>query len=95
LRADKGINLPESTLHTPSLTPKDLHDLPFLVGHADLIALSFVRTAADVHALQEQLTRLGGKPLGIVLKIETRQAFAKLPQLLLAAMRTPHVGGDD
>jgi pyruvate kinase len=92
LRANKGINLPDSTLHTPSLTPKDLQDLPFLASHADLIALSFVRTAADVHGLLEQLTRLGGKPVGIVLKIETRQAFAKLPQLLLAAMRSPLVG---
>jgi pyruvate kinase len=36
--------------------------------------------------------RLGGDYLGIVLEIETRQAFERLLQLLLTAMRRPHVG---
>ena len=38
------------------------------------------------------LSRRGGDSLGIVLKIETRQAFEHLPQLLLTAMRHPRVG---
>jgi pyruvate kinase len=38
------------------------------------------------------LNRLGDVSLGIVLKIETRQAFEQLPQLLLTAMRRPRVG---
>ena len=38
------------------------------------------------------LTRLGGDRLGVVLKIETRRAFERLPQLLLTAMRRPRVG---
>ena len=72
LRADKGINLPDSRLRTPALTDKDIADLAFVVQHADLVGLSFVRTPADVRELQMQLDRLDATRVGIVLKIETR-----------------------
>jgi len=92
LRPDKGINLPDSTLRLAALTDKDIADLDFVVQHADLVGLSFVRRPDDVRALQEQLARRGAEQLGIVLKIETRIAFEQLPNLLLAAMRGPRVG---
>jgi pyruvate kinase len=92
LRADKGINLPDSTLRLPALTPKDLEDVAFIATYADMVGYSFVRTAADVVALQTRLTALGAAELGIVLKIETRHAFERLPELLFAAMRSPAVG---
>lgn len=92
LRADKGINLPDSKLRLPALTDKDLEDLRFIARHADLVGYSFVRSAADVYELQQQLAALGGKDLGIILKIETRRAFEELPNLLLAAMRSPSAG---
>ena len=92
LRADKGINLPDSRLRTPPLTDKDIADLDFVVEHADLVGLSFVRTPDDVRQLQLQLERLGATRLGIVLKIETTTAFEHLPSLLLAAMRGERVG---
>jgi len=89
LRADKGINLPESVLNSPGLTEKDIADLPFIAAHADMVGYSFVRTPADVEVLEARLRELGGKHLGIVLKIETREAFKNLPALLLASMRSP------
>ena len=92
LGSDKGINLPDSTLRLPPLTPKDLADLGFIAAHADLVGQSFVRTSADVRELQARLAGLGGQELGIVLKIETRRAFENLPSLLLAAMRSPSSG---
>jgi pyruvate kinase len=92
LWADKGINLPDSKLRLPALTEEDAAHLPFIVSHADLVGYSFVRSESDIAALQSQLKRLGGEHLGIVLKIETRQAFEQLPHLLLAAMRGPMVG---
>jgi pyruvate kinase len=92
LRADKGINFPDSALRLPALTDKDRADLEFVVRHADLVGLSFVKRPADVCALQEQLARLGAESLGIVLKIETRSGFEQLPNLLLAAMHGPRVG---
>jgi pyruvate kinase len=92
LGADKGINLPESRLSLPSLTAKDIEDLAFVVKHADMVGYSFVRTPKDVVQLREYLHDFGGDQLGIVLKIETRQAFDHLPELLLAAMCSPRVG---
>jgi pyruvate kinase len=92
LRADKGVNLPDSTLRLPSLTEKDLDDLQFIATHADIVGYSFVKSATDVQELQKQLALLGGKDLGIVLKIETRHAFEQLANLLLAAMRSPAAG---
>ena len=92
LRADKGINLPNSNLRLPALTDKDLADLEFIAQHADLVGYSFVRCAPDVQELQKQLALLGGKNVGIVLKIETRRAFEDLANLLLAVMRSPAAG---
>lgn len=92
LIADKGINLPDSELRLPALTQKDIEDLRFIAKHADLVGYSFVRNEADVYDLQSRLTQLGGEQLGIVLKIETRRAFEQLPNLILAAMRSPCAG---
>ncbi len=89
LRADKGINLPDTDLAAPALTAKDLADLPFVVEHADAVALSFVHAPEDVAELEQRLAELGRPDLGIVLKIETRRAFERLPQLLLASMQSP------
>lgn len=57
-----------------------------------MVEMSFVRTPDDVERLLDELSRLGADQLGMVLKIETRQAFENLPQLLLTAMRRPRVG---
>lgn len=92
LRAGKGVNVPGASLPISALTEKDLSDLPTVVELADLVEMSFVRDPADVARLLDELGRLGDASLGIVLKIETRQAFEHLPQLLLTAMQRPHVG---
>lgn len=91
LRADKGINLPDSALRLPALTAKDGVDLAFVAAHADVVELSFANTAKDVESLQQQLVSLGKQP-AIVLKIETRRAFENLPDMLLTAMRSPCCG---
>lgn len=92
LRSDKGINLPDTRLRLSGLTPDDLRNLDFVCAHADAVALSFVREANDVLQLQAQLEARGARHLGVVLKIETRQAFTRLPQILLAAMRNEPIG---
>jgi len=89
LRADKGINLPDSRLSIPALTATDIADLEFIVEHADILNFSFVHSNADLQVLQDELSRLNHADLGVILKIETRQAFDNLPSLLLAAMRSP------
>ncbi len=87
LRADRGINLPESVLSLSALTAKDLQDLEFAASHADIINYSFVHDAADLDALHQHLARQGREQCALVLKIETRRAFLNLPRLLLSAMR--------
>jgi pyruvate kinase len=87
LRAEKGINLPDTDLDLPVLSEKDLADLQEVVPFADLISLSFVRRERDVEALITELRSAGAERPGIVLKIENRQAFEHLPELLLAALR--------
>jgi pyruvate kinase len=92
LRADKGINLPDSSLHLSALTSQDLEDLSFVAAHADVVELSFANRAPDVELLQQHLERLGNPSLAIVLKIETRCGFENLPEMLLSAMRSPCCG---
>ena len=87
LRSEKGINLPDTDLQLPALSPKDLEDLAFAVSHGDMVAMSFVQRTEDIEQLIEALDRLGAANHGVVLKIETRQAFDRLPSLLVAAMR--------
>ncbi len=92
LRADKGINLPESNFHLEAMTAKDIEDLSFVAQHADIVELSFANTVQDVETLQQHLVSLGKGQPAIVLKIETRRGFENLPEMLLAAMRAPCCG---
>lgn len=87
LKGEKGINLPDTQLNLPALTPKDINDLSFVAQQGDLVALSFVQSPEDVEHLVQKLDQLGATDLGIILKIETRLGFENLPKLLLAAMQ--------
>ena len=96
LRNDKSINLPESQLPLSALMEKDRQDLAFVAQHADLVALSFVSSTEDVERLQRELQqevgRMPGRDLPIIVKIETRQGFEQLPALLLSAMKAGSCG---
>ena len=92
LRAEKGINLPDTPTKMPSLTPQDLAALPFVARHADAVGLSFVRGPEDLRALHDALGRLGGRPMATVIKIETRTGFEHLPGLLLEGLRHGPLG---
>jgi pyruvate kinase len=94
LRAEKGINLPDTRLSLPAMTEKDRTDLVFAAAHADMVALSFVQSEADIESFYHHLDALnpGAHRPGLVLKIETRSAFENLPELVLAAMQGTSVG---
>ncbi len=87
LRADRGINFPDSDIRLPGLTIADKNNLKFVVRHADAVSLSFVRRPIDIVALQDELDRLGASEIGLIVKIETKKGFKNLPKLLLTAMR--------
>ncbi len=92
LRGNKGINLPESFLRIAGLTAQDKEDLRFIARHADGVNVSFVNHPDDVEDLLDELERVDGRYLGLILKIETRQGYQNLPAILLAAMEWPVVG---
>ena len=81
----KGINLPGVKLKIPSLTPKDRRDLNFaLQMGADYVALSFVRTAADVRAGKAAISR-DGKDTPVIAKLEKPEAIDNLEEILAVA----------
>lgn len=92
LKAQKGINLPETKLNLPSLTDRDIELLPFVHKHADIVGYSFVRNAKDVRKLYRELDKLKGKELGIVFKIENKEAVDNLPLILFQAMKKRKIG---
>ncbi len=92
LRSEKGLNFPDSTIELPALTPQDRQDLLFVVKHANAVGLSFVHRPADLDDLRAALEELGHPDLGIVVKIETREAIHRLAQFLLAGLALPKLG---
>lgn len=87
LRGAMGINLPDTPTvgALDAMSAKDHDSLAFAVAHADMVGLSFVRTAGDVAAIRERVAA-AARPVGLVLKIETSSGFRHLGELLLDAL---------
>lgn len=84
LSSNKGVNLPESNLSAPSLTPKDYQDLNFAIENgANWIALSFVRKAEDI---KEVIAILGEKHsyIKVISKIEKPEAIKNIDDIICA-----------
>jgi pyruvate kinase len=78
----KGVNLPGVPIPIPSLTRKDLEDLEFALQlGCDFIALSFVRSAADVRDLKALLEQ-EGSTAHVIAKIEKAEAVDALDDVL-------------
>jgi pyruvate kinase len=92
LRSEKGINLPDTDLTAAAVSDADLPLLEVAATHADMVAVSFLRHENDVDEIHTYLRRVRAEHLGLILKIETTAAFARLPEILLHAMRSPLVG---
>ncbi len=80
--AHKGVNLPGVTLPIPALTPKDVGDLELALSlGVDYVALSFVRSAADVRDLRK-LIEDAGSHADVIAKIEKPEAVDVLDEIL-------------
>src|SRR5262249_49812517 len=78
----KGVNLPGVPLPIPSLTNKDLDDLQLALSlGVDYVALSFVRSAADVQGLRK-LIEDAGSHAHVIAKIEKAEAVDALDDIL-------------
>ncbi|WP_409291597.1 pyruvate kinase [Peribacillus sp. SCS-37] len=88
LKSGKGINLPDSLvyLNTPALTEYDLKTLPQICELADIIGLSFVHHPNDLKKLKSYLNVLTNREIGIVAKIETRDAINHLTKIVLEGL---------
>ena len=80
----QGINLPGAALSIPALTEKDRKDLEFGLEHGvDAIALSFVRSAADVLEAKK-IIAAHKKDVPVIAKLEKPQALDQLEAILEA-----------
>ena len=78
----KGVNLPGVPVPIPSLTRKDLDDLELALAlEVDFVALSFVRSAADVRDLCALLEQAGSHA-HVIAKIEKSEAVDALDEIL-------------
>ncbi|HEX3822368.1 MAG TPA: pyruvate kinase, partial [Candidatus Sulfotelmatobacter sp.] len=81
----KGINLPGVALSIPALTEKDREDLEFGLAHGvDAVAISFVRTAADVKMVK-QIIASRKSDVPVIAKLEKPQAIDRLEEILEAS----------
>jgi len=81
----QGINLPGIALSIPALTDKDRADLEFGLQHGvDLVALSFVRSAADVREVKEIIANHGDRQ-PVIAKLEKPQALERLEEIFEVA----------
>ncbi|MEC5149605.1 pyruvate kinase [Cryobacterium sp. GrIS_2_6] len=79
---NKGINLPGVAVNVPALSEKDEADLRWgLRLGTDLIALSFVRDAADITRVHEIMAEEGRK-VPVIAKIEKPQAVEHLEEII-------------
>jgi pyruvate kinase len=88
LKSNKGINLPGVAVSAPSLTDKDKEDVLFGIEHdVDYVALSFVRTAADVVQLKDFIIANidKRKKLPIIAKIEKDEAVKNIDSIIVEA----------
>lgn len=97
IHRSKGINLPDSNLKVESLTDYDRVCLKWATDHdLDYIALSFVRSAADVLLLREETKKIDtlDVPIPIVAKIEKPQAVTDIHAIIEASDAVMVARGD-
>jgi pyruvate kinase len=82
----KGVNLPNTTISLPALTPKDIEDAKFMIDHQfDWIALSFVRHAQDIIDLKKLIkdySKQEAYQIPIIAKIEKPEGVTNIQEIL-------------
>jgi pyruvate kinase len=84
LSNNKGINLPGVPVSVPAMTSKDIEDLRWALHlRADLVALSFVRSAADVDLVRAVMDAENER-VPVIAKIEKPQAIDHIEEIVRA-----------
>ena len=85
LGSRKHINLPGIRVNLPSITDKDRRDIQVAVKHElDFIALSFVRSPADVLEARS-IVEAGGANIKLIAKIENQEGVDAFSEILEVA----------
>jgi pyruvate kinase len=92
IKPEKGLNFPDTVMPFSALTDEDREHLRFVVKHANAVGLSFIHSPQDLEDLRAALVDLGHPDMGIIIKVETREAIHRLAQLLLAGLGLPKFG---
>ncbi|MDK1474900.1 pyruvate kinase [Streptomyces sp. 549] len=80
----KGINLPGAAVNVPALSEKDVDDLKFALHMGcDMVALSFVRNAADVRDVHQVMDEVGIR-VPVIAKVEKPQAVENMEEVVLS-----------
>jgi pyruvate kinase len=83
LKSKKGVNLPNTKVSLPALTKKDVKDALFAIEQeVDWIALSFVRTPADLEELQDLIAKHSSYKIPIIAKIEKPEAVENIDKIV-------------
>lgn len=88
LSSHKGFNLPGTKLNIPGFTEKDRADLHFgLDQGVDIIAVSFVRTIADIQIVRDEINHYAPhrKDIPIIAKLERPEALENLSAIIKVA----------
>jgi len=81
---NKGMSLPGMNVSAPALSEKDVEDLEFALRlGVDLVALSFVRSPADMELVHEVMDRVGRR-VPVIAKLEKPEAVDNLEAIVLA-----------
>ncbi len=81
---NKGLSMPGMNISVPAMSEKDVEDLEFALElGVDLIALSFVRSPADIELVHEIMDRVGRR-VPVIAKLEKPEAIDNLEAVILA-----------
>ncbi|WP_020105866.1 pyruvate kinase [Nocardia sp. 348MFTsu5.1] len=81
---NKGVSLPGMNVSVPAMSDKDEADLEFALAlGVDLIALSFVRSPADIELVHAIMDRVGRR-VPVIAKLEKPEAIDNLEAVVLA-----------
>ncbi|MBU0631032.1 hypothetical protein KKA17_00130 [bacterium] len=92
IKEEKGINFPNNYIRTPALTSTDKENLLSVIDFADSFSISFCQNAEDIREIQEILHQKNRDDIGIIAKIETKQAVTNMPEILKQLLKSKNSG---